>query len=241
MTIYAFTDVHGNYEIMVAAIDFIKEIDSSARIIGLGDYIDRGPKSKEVVSYLIDSGIECLRGNHEDMMITAVENNLEKTHPIVRMWLNNGGTDAVKSYKNHYDLMREHAKWMASLPVKIETEHNFFVHAGINPYKSLSEQTDNEMMWVRNLFLTYREPHEKHIVHGHTPNEGIEILSNRTNLDIGTPWSGVMAIGVFEDDVRGPVGFYTVEETTKGFNIVKYKHAGKWIKSTEVFKEHAQG
>jgi serine/threonine protein phosphatase 1 len=223
-TIYAFTDVHGHYDIARSAFEYILAMDADARFIGLGDYVDRGPRSPELVEYLIENEIECLMGNHESMMIGAHDVGYYSGAGAYRFWAGNGGLETEKSYEGQEDLRAKHVLWMRGLPTFIETEANIFVHAGLNPDKTMAEQTNEDRMWIRNKFLFSLHDFGKHVVHGHTPREGIELRPNRTNLDVGTPFVRRMAIGAFKEDVKGPVGIILLEakDEDSEFTVSRY-------------------
>ena len=216
--IYAFTDIHGRYDLLVAAFAHINSIDSDARIIGLGDYIDRGPQSAECVEFLILSGVECIAGNHEIMFLNSFDDDRNK-----QFWGSNGGIETTRSYKGKEHLVGKHRKWMEKLPVKIETEHNIFVHAGLNPSKSIGEQSNEDMLWIRQKFLFSNHDFGKHVVHGHTPRDEVELRQTRTNLDIGASYSDRMAIGVFDETKKGPIAIIEIKKIpeSQGFQVTR--------------------
>lgn len=204
--IYAFTDIHGRFDLLLKAFDHILTIDEKPRLIGLGDYIDRGPQSADCVEFLMESGVECLTGNHEVMFINSFETERDEV-----FWLNNGGINTRKSYEGKTHLISKHRDWMKKLHTKIETEHNIFVHAGLNPDKSIGEQSKEDMIWIRHKFLFSNKDFGKHVVHGHTPRDNVELMQNRTNLDIGAAYQGRMAIGIFDETKKGPVGIIEIK------------------------------
>ena len=214
--IYAFTDIHGRYDLLVAAFDHIHSIDDNPRIIGLGDYIDRGPQSAECVEFLIKSKIECLTGNHEVMFVNSFDSIQESA-----FWMSNGGYATKNSYAAKAHMIGRHRDWMKSLPTKIETDYNIFVHAGLNPDKSIGEQSKEDMTWIRQKFLNSNHDFGKHVVHGHTPKNEVELRHNRTNLDIGASFSNRMAIGVFNETKKGPISIIEIKKIDNGFEIIR--------------------
>ncbi len=214
--IYAITDIHGRLDLLEQAINYIRSVDTTPRIIGLGDYIDRGPRSRDVIEYLMNSDIECLTGNHEDMFRAAVYDGLDPESGSYKFWATNGGSACEMSYAGDKGLMRKHADWMATLPTKIETPMNIFVHAGLNPDKSVGGQSREDMIWIRQKFLFSHHDFGKHVVHGHTPKHQVELYRTRTNLDIGAPTTHRMAIGVFDPDVWGPLAIIVVARLADG-------------------------
>ena len=136
--IYAIGDIHGCHDQLLGLIAKIKSHAGQRpyRSVFLGDYVDRGPNSRQVVKVVRSlvarrEGLgrwQALKGNHEDMMVTALadEDNME-------MWLSNGGYDTLASYEDNKAEMHEHAKWLANLPTMVQTENHAFVHAGCSP------------------------------------------------------------------------------------------------------------
>lgn len=183
MKLFAIGDIHGEYDLLV---DLLAQMDSPepTTIVFLGDYIDRGPKSRQVLELLIRGPDTpnhtwiALKGNHEDLCLEDARN-----------WAYNGAEQTMQSYPNYPNgsMPQEHKDWMRKLPFYYETEHHIFVHAGFAPHTPLEKQDGNVMMWIRDLFLFAEKGFDgwKHIVHGHTPTRGTEYLSWRTNLDSG--------------------------------------------------------
>ena len=150
MHIYAIGDIHGRHDLLVQALNVIyQDINDRGlkeyKIVFLGDYVDRGPDSFEVVETLIDAQFEdknvvCLMGNHERMMLEGVTNAYTGSRSI---WYENGGIETMESYggvndtiitndPKHY-VPDSHISWLKNLKLSYESEHYFFVHAGINP------------------------------------------------------------------------------------------------------------
>ena len=94
----------------------------------------------------------------------------------------NGGDATVESYPNKKVLLDD-AKWLNALLTSCEDKLRYYVHAGIRPGIRLKEQMDADKLWIRDLFLKHKAPHEKYVVHGHTPVEKPDVQANRINLD----------------------------------------------------------
>jgi serine/threonine protein phosphatase 1 len=181
----------------------------------LGDYIDRGPHSRDVVDLLIrlqasaPTETLCLRGNHEEMLISASDCGDEIT------WLHNGGDMTLRSYgvDGADAIPAEHLAWFHSLPVSLNDGRRFFVHAGIRPGVPLDRQKRETMLWIREPFLSDRRDHVHYIVHGHTPLRSgqPEHLANRLNLDTGAVFGGPLTAAVFDEAATGPFAFITDE------------------------------
>jgi serine/threonine protein phosphatase 1 len=107
----------------------------------------------------------CLRGNHEALMLAAADTG---DH---RHWLANGGGHTLTSYGVHRasDIPTEHLKWVASLPLFYDDALRFFTHAGVNPNRPLDDQCEEDLLWIREPFLSCECNYGRLIVHGHTP------------------------------------------------------------------------
>lgn len=205
---YAIGDVHGRHDLLVGALEWIDRHSGgeAVNIVLLGDYIDRGPASRDVIETLIHAQSQahhrftCLMGNHEAMLLASLDN------PLARLnWLDNGGDSTLESYGD--GIPGAHLEWMRSLPLRSEDQHHYFVHAGFNPSRSIDAQTPHDMLWIREPFLSVDFDFGKHVVHGHTPQRGaLDLRRHRSNLDAGAFWTGRLCVGVF-DPARagGPV------------------------------------
>jgi serine/threonine protein phosphatase 1 len=216
---YAVGDIHGSYTKMKNLLSHCRDHcgQKVSRIVFLGDYVDRGRRSRDVVSHLIKMQAEapeqivCLRGNHEEMLLDAARTGDE------RQWRGNGADATLASYGagTAAELPPDHLKWFAALPLSISDEKRFFVHAGIRPGVPLKKQAKDDMLWIREQFLDDPRPHGQYIVHGHTPIEAMtpELRRNRLNLDTGACFGGPLTAAVFEDTTAGPKAFITDDGT----------------------------
>lgn len=208
--IYAIGDIHGCHDQLLVLLAKIKAHAGRRpyRGIFLGDYVDRGPKSRQVVNQVrgLVTGRgghgtwQALKGNHEDMMVTALAGKDD-----MEMWPLNGGKETLASYEGHESELRDHGKWFETLPTMIETENHVFVHAGLSPRYSLAEQPEQVLLWIRGW---ERDNHDfgKHVVYGHTPKKAPMLLGHSSGLDTGCFYYGVLTCGVFDDAVNaGPV------------------------------------
>ena len=188
---YVMTDIHGR---LTELESLLSQIPAGARMVFLGDYVDRGSQSREVVALvrsLHDKGAVCLRGNHEDMV----------SLPDPRCWLSNGGAATLLSYKHpltgdlDHDALQHDIDWFRSLPRIHEDERRVYVHAGVHPAYDLVDQPEAYTQWFR-----YPEGYDgsyrgKMVVHGHTP--GVFKGQSRVCLDAGQK---KMCCGVFDDN-----------------------------------------
>lgn len=204
--VYAVGDVHGCANLLDELIDRI-ELDRDARPaaqvleIYLGDYIDRGPDSAGVVRRLRaradERKIVCLMGNHEAMLLDALNGSLDASH-----WLGNGGDATLASYGLRPTLFGSSAAspfgsfpaadlaFLHSLRLTHRRGPYFFVHAGVRPGVALDQQDPQDLVWIRDDFLDYDGPLGAVVVHGHTPSRTPEFRPNRINIDTGAVFTG---------------------------------------------------
>jgi serine/threonine protein phosphatase 1 len=186
---YVITDIHGR---LAELRSLLAQIPANARMVFLGDYVDRGSESRGVVE-LVRSipGAFCLRGNHEDMLCA----------PDPRPWLANGGASTVLSYKHPLtgaldsEALQRDMDWFMGLPRIHEDEKRVYVHAAVDPAYDLADQPERVTQWARypkGVDIGYRG---KMVVHGHTP--GIFEGKHRVCLDAGQK---KLCCGVFNDD-----------------------------------------
>jgi serine/threonine protein phosphatase 1 len=202
---YAIADLHGRFDLLEAAFSAIHKHAAGRpnKIVTLGDYIDRGPQSRQIIEHLMAAqragmNLICLKGNHEDMMVETLRKPLDPN-----WWVGNGGETTLRSY--YGEVHPAHLDWAASLPSIHVDKHRVFVHAGVDPSAPLDEQKDEYLLWYRYIDGANIGHGERHVVHGHTPRpHGPERLQNRTNLDTYAWRSGRLVIGVFDDDLPGP-------------------------------------
>jgi serine/threonine protein phosphatase 1 len=212
---YAIADLHGRFDLLREAMF---QIDKHAnlrpfKIITLGDYIDRGPDSARIISYLwgrqnTGEPLICLKGNHEAMMVETIRKPL---HPD--WWIGNGGAQTLISYghnpKGAYDptvVPKEHLDWINNLPIMHVDQHRVYVHAWVDSSVPLDKQKEDLVLW--NLYPSHaRYGHRltgRHVVHGHDQHEdGPKLYPGRTNLDTLAWCTGRLVIGVFDDDKAG--------------------------------------
>ena len=203
--LYAIGDIHGRYDLLkqlhTKIMEHSKQFEGEHTIITLGDYIDRGPQSKEVVEFLMKNPFEgfkhvYLRGNHEDMFVKGVfadsddvvlENTIQSVETARRIFIDNGGDETLTSFgiENSYALLidnREIAKrlspyksFFAGLNDYYKVDGYLFVHAGIMPDGTpVEEQDRNVFYWIRGKFLESDMDYGFRVIHGHTttPSRG---------------------------------------------------------------------
>jgi serine/threonine protein phosphatase 1 len=212
---FAIGDVHGCLEALLRLIAHCEHFSGAqdAQFLFIGDYIDRGPQSKDVVDILMTRQAStarpfvCLRGNHEDMLLRAADTH--RSDRDLMMWWGNGGERTLESYgvDDPSDLPAD--SWMRSLPLQTSDQHRLFVHAGIRPGIALSSQLKEDLLWIREPFLSSEEDHGPLVVHGHTPtrNREPDLRLNRLNIDTGACFGGPLTAAVFSDAVVTPLFF----------------------------------
>ena len=195
--IFAVGDIHGSFdqlqELMAKIpIDFARDT-----LVFIGDYIDRGPASVEVVDYLIDlkrriPEIIFLKGNHEDML----EKYLDGTDRFT--YLLNGGQNTLDSYLSRdlqselYPIPPDHMAFFKSLRLYYETEAYIFVHAGLRPKVPLASQETEDLLWIRDKFIYSKYNFGKTVVFGHTPLEKPLVESNKIGIDTGAVYGNAL-------------------------------------------------
>ncbi|NHB77878.1 metallophosphoesterase [Rhodobacter calidifons] len=225
MHIYAIGDIHGHLTLLQAAHELIAA--DMARhgpgpVVHVGDVVDRGPDSRGVIDFLMAGIAEgrdwiVLKGNH-DRMFTRFLRDPWEPEPGLRAelsWLHPrlGGSDTLRSYgvANAGDrpVAKVHAEALAAVP---EAHRAFlaarpglhlagdcaFVHAGIRPGIALADQTETDLVWIREPFLSEGTSHGPLIVHGHTAIDAATHYGNRLNLDSGAAYGGPLSAVVIE-------------------------------------------
>ena len=166
-------DIHGHFSPLAEVIQKIsKDIETGDRLIFLGDYIDRGEHSCEVVEFLLAlkkrHDIIFLKGNHEAMLLDYLDGKNDGSN-----WLFNGGRNTIKSYQRQFgsfELPETHLDFFRNLQYYYEGEDFIAVHAGLHPLKkSLSDQREYDMIWIRDIFYNADKVWEKTVIFGHTP------------------------------------------------------------------------
>ena len=222
--LYAIGDLHGHYSAYKMLYTLI-EIEASKRpdlkhiVIFLGDYIDRGPDSSKIIESLRNLKSDAIQnvfliGNHEYSFLEYM-----KDPHANEQWLQFGGIQTVQSYgclindgpilpseievlqkKLNSRVPKEHLNFLNSLDHMSIYGDYAFVHAGIRPGLPLSEQKNEDLRFIREPFLSWEEPHEKCIIHGHSITKEPEIKQNRINVDTGLYKFGTLTCCVLKDE-----------------------------------------
>jgi serine/threonine protein phosphatase 1 len=219
--LYVVGDIHGRFDLLVELHALIRADAETGRnlqrvVVYLGDYVDRGPGSFDVIDLLINEplpGFEAvhLMGNHEAMMLEFL------TGPPEPIWTSNGGIATLASYgldppvalyhpadletfrlRLREALPPDHLGFLQGLRFCHGEGDYFFVHAGVRPGVPLEAQDPDEMMWIRDRFLLSDADFGKRVVHGHTPSRMPEVCENRIGIDTGAFYSGCLTCLVLE-------------------------------------------
>lgn len=206
MRVYAIGDVHGRDDLLARLAALIEADSQSARgevvTLLLGDYVDRGPNSAAVVERLASgrfpTPIRALRGNHEATLLRFLDDA-----SVLEYWRGVGGLETLhaygvdvampmrgREYQAAHDafvavLPSRHRQFLEATELSIVFGDYFFCHAGVRPDVPLSAQSENDLLWIRDGFLSHEQPFGKIIVHGHTPVANPEVMANRINIDTG--------------------------------------------------------
>ncbi|WP_315704737.1 MULTISPECIES: metallophosphoesterase [unclassified Bradyrhizobium] len=209
---YAIPDIHGRADLLRLAMETIAGHAGAtpATVVTLGDYVDRGPQSREVVELLMSwqsatMRLVSLKGNHEAMMWEACSGLCEWD-----WWIENGGSDTLASFGEGLgrfemrDVAVSHLQWISKLPLVHADRHRVFVHAGVDPAVPLRAQSERTLLWKRYSERADIGHGRRHVVHGHHADVRAPLAGRyRTNLD-GMAWkTGRLIVGVFDDDRPG--------------------------------------
>lgn len=188
MKSWIFSDVHGCYDELMALYNKLPINPEKDKVVFCGDYIDRGPKSKEVVQQLIDWKEKyphwvVLYGNHEDLMLDALIGKGQVYHSY-DLWFNQGGKETLQSYVNKdlsdyeqaisqpLDIIPvEHISFLSNLPRYHEDEKYFYVHGGFKPGVHPKDTDPYELIWIRDEFIDSDYDWGKKVIFGHTAKE----------------------------------------------------------------------
>lgn len=225
--IYAVGDVHGRVDLLD---ELLRRIERHRRIhpiarpvqVFVGDYIDRGPASAEVLDRLIAWSAEnetvCLKGNHDGFIFEFLQRP-----SALRDWSAIGGLETLRSYglkptlnpdpasqkelaaSLRGSLPKAHRTFLGTLQISFSCGRYFFVHAGVRPGIPLQKQREQDLLWIRDEFLLHEQPFEKIIVHGHTPVREIDVRPNRINIDTGAFATGKLSCLILQEDSIEPL------------------------------------
>ena len=222
--VYAIGDIHGRLDLLRELHGRIAHdgagFDGERTVVYLGDYIDRGPASREVIDELLDAPLPGfaavhLLGNHEQTLLDFLLYPQQAAG-----WLTWGGRETLQSYgvRPPLDFMRadveqlrdefqarlpdRHLAFFRGMPLTHADGDYLFVHAGIRPGVPLQEQSDSDLLWIRRDFTASDEDLGCVVVHGHSISEEVELRPNRIGIDTGAFYTGVLTCLVLEGAER---------------------------------------
>jgi serine/threonine protein phosphatase 1 len=222
--VYSIGDIHGRADLL-AELHRLIELDAAQLTPGtdrlavyLGDYVDRGLESRQVIDLLIGRPLRGFRtvhllGNHDAWLLSFLAE--PKIGPS---WLRYGGDATLLSYGvrigtpvddiEYYgqlqailsdQIPQDHIEFLQSLELSYETGDYLFVHAGVRPNLALERQTPDDLLWIREPFLSSRQDFGKVVVHGHTVDAAPTVRANRIGIDTGACWTGCLTCLVLEE------------------------------------------
>lgn len=222
---YAVGDIHGCLDLLEPLLARIEE-DARSRatkrtwVVFLGDLIDRGPASAEVVDRLLNYRPDFatpvfIAGNHEEVMLRVLHGEAD----VLTDWMKFGGAECLESYgldpaalkrmepeaavhQIRAKVPRSHIEFLESFGDTFRFGDYLFVHAGIRPGIDVDHQDQFDLRWIREPFLSDREEHGLVVVHGHTIVDEVEERPNRIGLDTGAYRNGVLTALGIEDSER---------------------------------------
>jgi serine/threonine protein phosphatase 1 len=208
--IYAIGDIHGRLDLLERAITAIErdveEHGPAALTVTLGDYVDRGPDSRGVLDRLANNPFPTpyvgLKGNHETLLEEFLADPTTGSY-----WRQQGGAQTLQSYGirvggligSSFETARKqfeaalplaHRQFLNALKISLTRGDYFFCHAGVRPGVALDRQSDHDLLWIRDDFLSSSKNFGKIIVHGHTPVPEPLVLPNRISIDTGAFMTG---------------------------------------------------
>lgn len=194
--ILAVGDIHGRLDLLERLLEKTwPRRAPDARLVFLGDYIDRGPDSRQVVERLIALKAErpetvLLRGNHEDMLLAALEGRMSTT------WLFNGGEATLRSYGltplELEQLPAAHLEFYRSLELMHRALGYVFVHAGLLPGVAIEDQDPRDMLWIRDEFYMSDYDFGEKVVFGHTPFPRPMVREHLIGVDTGAVYGNAL-------------------------------------------------
>lgn len=229
--VYVVGDIHGRYDLLQTMEGLIQaDLQASGRhldcfLVYLGDFVDRGFDSRRVIDHLLAVHDDPLMrvpllGNH-DAWLRAFAASGEDETAALASWMRFGGDATLLSYGVRLDLKKpepdrlvearlelqrrfpaEHAAFLYGLELAFGFGDYFFCHAGIRPELPLERQTEADLLWIREPFLSWSGDCGKIVVHGHTVEEVPTVRCNRIGIDTGACWTGRLTCLVLEGTER---------------------------------------
>jgi serine/threonine protein phosphatase 1 len=190
-------DIHGCHDAMLRLLRMIAPDPAHDTLIFLGDYLDRGPASRQVIITLLElrqthRHLVTLMGNHEQMLLDYLTGNDQE------IFLTSGGIETLESYgiTNFSDIWTqrilppEHLEFLENLPTYWEDEEYIYVHAALEPGVPLARQKREWLLWGRFGFIDSDHDFSKRVIYGHTPWPAPKVEHNKIGIDTGAVYGG---------------------------------------------------
>ena len=217
--LYVIGDIHGRLDLLERMIELvnldIKQSSGDCLVVTLGDYVDRGPNSRGVLDRLLNNPFAgryvALKGNHEGLLEEFLRNPM-----IGAQWGRLGGLETLRSFdisvtrwmtnrkssraaaQLRAAMSRDQTEFLAALKTSLTVGRYFLCHAGVRPGIPLEQQSETDLLWIRDDFLSVPLDFGKIVVHGHTPVAEPELLPNRINVDTGAFATGRLTCAVLD-------------------------------------------
>lgn len=186
MKTFAIGDIHGCSHTLRSLIEDVVVPAEGDRLFFLGDYIDRGPGSRQVIDYISGlgkQGIEtfCIGGNHEEMLLNAYDRAKQQeqrrhfffrpANPALVSWLRMGGTECLQSFDaaKVTEIPEHYIEWMRNLANYYEHPQYLLVHGGFNFSVPDIFSDTHAMRWIREFDTDMQKTANRPVVHGHVP------------------------------------------------------------------------
>lgn len=196
---YVIGDVHGCFYTLQK---LLAKLPSDAEIIFVGDLCDRGLHTKEVIELVMNNNYHCIRGNHDDYMITHLQECMDNRELCVRWNIEDymGGEQTIQSYENDYEIMLKHVEWLETLPRYIEIDKYFITHGFSLPYYQrrdsseahtglLKNRVSDEEEWGHD-WETEWQSYDIVNIFGHTHGDEVEVGEKYYGIDTGCVYGG---------------------------------------------------
>lgn len=238
---YAVGDIHGRLDLLDKLLadiqrDVAERPSRKVLLVFLGDLIDRGPNSAQVLERLrtySHDGVQAvfLLGNHEEVLLRILSGDTS----LIPNWLMYGGLECLKSYGIDPQLIGVYPdqKALAIIRMAIPKQHEeflrtfidtcqfgdyLFVHAGIRPGIAIDDQAQSDLRWIREPFLLDESDHGCVVVHGHTISAAVEERPNRIGIDTGAYKTGVLTALVIDGGERRYLDTHISDEAVSATN-----------------------
>jgi serine/threonine protein phosphatase 1 len=199
--IFAVGDIHGHYEKLLSLISKLPWNREKDLLVFLGDYIDRGKRSKDVVEYLMNlrkggGEIKFLLGNHEQLLLDYYFSGSDRD---LKLWRSFGGWETIQSYTDGIGVLGKpsflpstHLDFFIRLLPYYETEQYIFVHAGLRDGVPLERQDPDDLLWIRRSFTESNHSFGKTVVFGHTPMRSPYVSPHKIGIDTGAGYGNIL-------------------------------------------------